>query len=259
MTSYNKDIDDNLIELKARNKELENFAFLAAHEINRPLRHINAFGQKLKTKAGEKLDSDENLYLEKIINSSRALQNLLEDLLQLSRISSQEKELEEVDLNLVISDVIEEFDEDIEKLHAQIEIESLATIEADKLLIYLLFKNLLSNALKFRKADQDPKIKIQSKNSEDYTEISFADNGIGFNEEDAQKIFRQFERLHGVSEYDGHGIGLALCKKIAKRHGGSITAHGIKNEGSTFTIKLPLKQSSSSSEDLGLQEIPSAV
>jgi signal transduction histidine kinase len=180
-------------------------------------------------------------------NAAKRMQTLIEDLLSFSRITSKAQPFVPVELKPILSGVINDLETRIEQVHGQIEIGELPTIEADASQMRQLFQNLLSNALKFHKPDEAPIVKISCQpvpgRESELCQITVADNGIGFDEKYLDRIFTVFQRLHGRSEYEGTGVGLAICRRIAERHGGTITANSASNAGATFTVTLPIKHS----------------
>ncbi|NME68323.1 PAS domain-containing sensor histidine kinase [Flammeovirga aprica] len=227
-------------ELILKNRELEDFAYVSSHDLQEPLRKIRAFGDRLSKKEKENLSPKGQDYINRMLNSAERMQQLITDLLRFSRISSKAKPFEEIDLNEVLKDVISDLEIAINEAEAIIRAVELPTIKGDITQLRQLFQNLISNAIKFRKDDTAPIIRIScevndSKSNE--IEISVTDNGIGFDEKYNERIFQIFQRLEG-RKYDGSGIGLAICKKITQRHGGDITASSKVGEGTSFTFTL---------------------
>lgn len=227
-------------ELKRSNKELEDFAFIASHDLQEPLRKILVFGGRLKEASKNKLEEKELSYLNRMESASIRMQKFIEDLLSYARITSKAGSFQKIDLSKVVNEVVLVFELELERLNAVVEIGDLPSLEADRTQMYQLFQNLFSNALKFRKEEGTPNIKISSKKLENgQFEIQVEDNGIGFEEKYLDRIFKPFERLHGRSAYEGSGMGLALCQKIIQRHGGNLTAQGLKGQGAVFIVTLP--------------------
>jgi PAS domain S-box-containing protein len=241
-------------ELERSNNELASFSYIASHDLQEPLRKIITFSDMLRMQYKDEQGTGKD-YLNKIILSSQRMKQLIEDVLNFSRVSSSERKFIKTDLRDVIKNVLTDFDQRILEKNATIHIEALPVIEAIPLQMRQLFYNLVSNALKFSSRKVKPIINITAsvlENSEkekyselnktvDYYEIVVSDNGIGFNQEFAEQIFTIFKRLHGKSEYSGTGIGLALCRKIADNHQGKIFASSIEGEGASFHILLPSK------------------
>lgn len=239
-------------ELQRSNKELEQFAYIASHDLQEPLRKIKAFGERLKAKIGNSLDVQSSDYLERMQNAAERMEGLINGLLTFSRITTRAQPFVSVDLKKVAKDVISDLEVRLEQTHGRIEVDSLPVIDADPLQMRQLFQNLLSNALKFHKKGESPVIKVYSKPLKDASDMVFSDNefyqiivednGIGFDEKYLDRIFGVFQRLHSRGEYEGSGIGLAVCRKIVERHGGIITAKSSVGEGAMFIAALPVKQ-----------------
>lgn len=233
-------------QLEKKNQELEEFAYVASHDLKEPLRKIVAFGDLLNN-AKSSLDPKTINYIDRMQDSAHRMMSLIEDLLQFSRIGKEDQVLETTDLNAIVNRVIQDLEPAIQSKHALINKEHLPTIMARPLQMEQLFMNLISNALKFNDKDT-PIIEITSTviidhpSGEDHCEILVKDNGIGFEEEHRARIFEAFYRLHGRSQYAGSGIGLAICKKIVELHHGTITASGGEGEGATFTITISCEQ-----------------
>lgn len=237
------DLEKYASALQQSNEELEQFAYVASHDLQEPLRKIQAFGDRLLGKENENLSESGKDYLSRILNAAGRMKGLINDLLSFSRVTTQAKPFSKVDLNQLAAEVMSDIEVAIERAHAQVEIKPLPTIEADALQMRQLFQNLLSNAIKFRKEDVAPVIRVYGQEGEEgYIRLYFEDNGIGFDERYVDKIFTIFQRLEGRN-YEGTGVGLAICKKIAVRHGGDIMARSRPGEGSTFIVTLPLTQS----------------
>lgn len=238
-----KKLNETLTELERSNRELEQFAYIASHDLQEPLRKVIAFGDCLKRHCAEILDKKSLNYLDRMQNAAFRMKQLIEGLLKYSRITTRAKPLEEVDLNDVVSGVISDLEVRIRKNKAVVEQGKLPRIKADKLQMRQLFQNLISNALKFSSAGINPWITVNSRNIDDQLiEIRVKDNGIGFDEKYLDRIFKPFQRLHTRDEYPGIGIGLSICKKIVDRHRGKITARSKPSEGTTFLIELPCNE-----------------
>ncbi len=233
------EIQDNKQKtLERSNKDLEHFAYVASHDLREPLRKISAFAERLNAKYGDKLEGDGTLYLKRMTDAALRMQNLIDDLLAFSRVTRHSTDVESADLN----DIIRLALADLEKSNASITLDKLPIIKANPIQMTQLFQNLLSNAIKFRKKDTLPKITVTYQQTPSEHQITIQDNGIGFEETDAERIFEIFQRLNGRSEYNGTGIGLAICKKIVENHNGTIHAISRPDEGATFTITLPNTQ-----------------
>jgi PAS domain S-box-containing protein len=242
-------------KLEQSNRELQDFAYVASHDLQEPLRKIQTFSDRLKSKFGDVLTEQGKDYLERMQNAAKRSQNLINDLLAFSRVTTKAKAFTVIDLMDVLKGVLSDLEVKIEQLHAQIEIEDLREIEADPLQMQQLFQNLIGNALKFHRLDITPIIRIQGQVLESHDinspsdleitqwyQITIADNGIGFEEKYVDRIFNVFQRLHNRDTYEGTGVGLAICRKIVERHHGELTAHSVLGTGSTFMITLPLQQ-----------------
>lgn len=247
-------LENKISELNRSNKDLEEFAYVASHDLQEPLRKISTFIQRLQHKVGEMLDEDAKMYISRIMASADNMRNLIENLLEFSRISRNQQPMEMTSLADVLSEVLSELDMAIEEAGATVTAEGLPTLEASPSQMSQLFHNLISNALKFRKKDVAPVITIASRNltreekkqhqlqpSGEYVMITVADNGIGFEDKFADRIFQLFQRLHGKYEYPGTGIGLSICKKIVTNHHGIMYAKGEPGKGSVFYIILPIQ------------------
>ena len=228
-------------KLEFRNRELEQFAFTASHDLQEPLRKILAFGERLGTKYREKLDDEGKDYLIRIMNASKRMQQFIRDLIKYARLTTRPELLDTLDLREAVMEVISDLELKIERVGANVEVFELPAVKGEKSQIRQLFQNLIANALKFH-GEEQPHIKIYSRRTDRDCMIFVEDNGIGFDEKYLDRIFAPFQRLHGRSAYEGTGMGLAICRKIAERHGGSITAKSKPGAGSTFIITLPVKQ-----------------
>jgi signal transduction histidine kinase len=248
-----KKADDAIREyaasLEMSNRDLMDFANIASHDLQEPLRKISTFSDMLSSRYADVLDNQGNDYLNRIRSSARHLQALIIDLLSYSRISTKSKPLDQVDLNHILKDVLVDYELKIEEKKADIKIQDLPILQADPTQMHQLFFNLLGNSLKFTKPDQAVVIQITSrlirspKGSQaelDWCEIKVTDQGVGFNEKYLDRLFQPFQRLHDHALYEGNGMGLAICRKIVERHGGEITAESQTGQGATFIVRLPL-------------------
>ncbi len=255
VTSYfditrQKNADEELKSLNKKleqsNSELQDFAYISSHDLQEPLRKVIAFGEILQRKYKDILGEEGSGYIGKMQNASSRMSLLINDLLQFSRVTSQARPFESVDLNDIAVEVLSDLEIRTEEVHAHISVGDLPSIEADALQMRQLFQNLLSNSLKFRKHDTEPTINIymkESKKNSNTVKIYFEDNGIGFDSKYKDKIFNIFQRLHTKSEYPGSGIGLSICRKIVDRHHGTIKVRSKVGVGTTFVIILPKTQS----------------
>ncbi len=243
-------------ELERSNRELQDFAYVSSHDLQEPLRKIQAFGDRLLTKEYQKLSDQGKDYVNRMLNAASRMQNLINDLLSFSRVTSKPKPFSRINLDQILSEVLSDMEVTIEKAAAEIIRSPLPDIEGEPTQIRQLFQNLISNAVKFRKDNENPIINIYAKNlqrqahltstpGDEMAEIYFEDNGIGFDEKYLDKIFNIFQRLEG-QKFEGSGVGLATCRKIAIRHGGDITAQSQPGIGTRFIVTLALKQPSES-------------
>ncbi|MBU1648049.1 MAG: PAS domain S-box protein [Proteobacteria bacterium] len=229
-------------ELERSNEELQQFAYVASHDLQEPLRKIMAFGDRLKKHGGPSLDERSLDYLERMQNAAGRMRTLIDGLLQFSRITTKGKPFEPIELGEVVREVLSDLEELLIQSNGQVEVAGLPQISGDRLQMRQLFQNLLTNSLKYQPPGEVPTVKVSGTETVDgWAEIRVADNGIGFDEKYLDRIFVPFQRLHARDEYEGTGMGLAICDKIVKRHGGTITARSSVGEGATFIISLPLQ------------------
>ncbi|MBI4848755.1 MAG: HAMP domain-containing protein [Nitrospirae bacterium] len=249
-------------KLRQSNKELQDFIFIASHDLQEPLRKVMIFGERLKRAYHGTLDEQGRTYIKKMQDATRRMQTLLNDLVSFLRVTVHARPFAAVDLSNVAEKVTADMKMRIEQAGGHIEVEQLDALDADTSQMRQLFHNLIDNSLKFRKKDAPPFIRISGKhirNNENaqsdltndgrFYQIIFEDNGMGFDEKYAERIFGVFQKLHGRKEYEGTGMGLSVCKKIVERHGGAITAKGAPEKGATFIITMPVSQPARSSED----------
>lgn len=230
-------------QLEASNRELQQFASVASHDLQEPLRKIVVFGDRLRTKVGGQLGEQGNDYIERMMNAAGRMQTLIDDLLEFSRVVTRARPFVAVDLAEVVREVLGDLEVLIESKGAVVDVGSLPTIQADPTQLRQVFQNLLANAMKFQGEGAVPHVAIRSEAAQcsgvPGWRITFRDNGIGFEQQHAERIFAPFQRLHGRSEFGGSGIGLAIVRRIVERHGGTITAEGNPGQGALFSILLP--------------------
>jgi PAS domain S-box-containing protein len=234
----NTERKNNELKILAQNKELEQFVYIASHDLQEPLITLKCFSELLQDEVKDKLGQDANQYLSFILESSGRMQELIKGLLFYSKIG-KEREFSPVDCNEVVAEVIQDMDATIKKNNAQINVQPLPKINGNAFEIRQLFQNLISNSLKFQKKNSIPKINISVKDQESNWLFSVEDNGIGIDKKDMDKVFVIFKRLHNRADYEGTGIGLAHCKKIVELHGGTIWIESTVGEGSVFKFTIP--------------------
>lgn len=227
-------------ELQKVNSDLQEFAFIASHDLMEPLRKIRSFGEMITKRYADRIEAPGRDYLNRMLNAAVRMQALLNSLLQYSRVTTKSEPLEKVDLTLAAREAADVFDVRLEREGGKIEIANLPVVEADVGQMAQLFQNLIANALKFH-GDAEPQVRIYSACNGN-CRIFVKDNGIGFDMQYLDRIFQPFQRLHGRSEYEGTGMGLSICRKIVERHGGTITAESEPGKGATFIITLPAKR-----------------
>lgn len=230
-------------KLEQLNAELQEFAFIASHDLQEPLRKIQTFGNMLIRKQKEFFNSEGQDYMERMIKSANRMSELLRALLNYSRSGINQLNYQPVSLTQVVKDATSDLEILISKVKGRVEISELPTVDADAALLRQLFQNVIGNSIKYRKESEPPIVKIYGRIADSVCHVFIEDNGIGFDECYRHKIFKPFERLHGRNApYSGTGMGLAICKKIVNRHGGQITVRSIPEQGTTFIVTLPIKQ-----------------
>ncbi len=229
-------------KLQASYQDLEQFAYIASHDLQEPLRKISVFSDKLRGALGDNLNTTANDYLVRIEEATQRMKTLLNAILEYSRVETNGTVLQKINTDYALKLALADLDDYIIRNEASIIMEGDFTyVMADLVQLQQLFTNLITNAIKYRKENLNPILIIETKTENGSALIRFIDNGIGFEQQYAQKIFQQLQRLHGRnSNYEGTGMGLAICKKIIERHNGSIEAFSRPNEGSLFEIRLPL-------------------
>lgn len=251
INALNHQLLETIDRLETANKDLDRFAFMASHDLQEPLRKIRMFSDRLYSRYEDSIDDESKLYINRIQHSAESMQNLIKDILTFSKISIEQESFQQINFHDVLNDVLLDISGFIKDKNATVVVGELPTLHVNPGLIKPLFQNILHNALKYAKKDVPPLIKVYSRNCVDddhehsktstkYCRIYIEDNGIGFEQKYAEQIFGMFKRLHSKTDFEGTGIGLALCKKIVEEHNGFISAKSTVNEGSTFIISLPL-------------------
>ena len=257
MKSYQRDLQQNISLLNKTNQELEQFAYVASHDLQEPLRKISTFSDRLQMKYKDQLPPDATQLIDRMVSAVSRMRVLINDLLIFSRAGRITPEsITPVDMTRLLQEVLSDLEVTLEEKNVQVTYDQLPVIEGSDTSFHQLFQNLLANSIKFASPDRRLEINIhhqlllgkelgivkESRWNESYCRISLDDNGIGFEQAYADRIFLIFQRLHGISEYSGTGIGLAICKKIVDSHNGFIQAHGYPGKGASFVIILPLRQ-----------------
>ncbi len=242
-------VAERTADLEERNKELQHFAYIASHDLREPLRKIRAFGDLLQNDAQDKLSEEADFYIQRMRSSASRMDDLLTDLLAFSRIATHTRPFTPVHVRQAISDAVEDYDLKISELDAVVDVQATGAVDADGSQLRQLMSNLIDNALKFRREGVEPRLRVHASvqpaledASEEVCRIVVEDNGIGFDEKYLDRIFEPFERLHGRSDYEGNGMGLAICRRIVQRHRGNITAESVPGEGSRFIVTLPVRR-----------------
>jgi light-regulated signal transduction histidine kinase (bacteriophytochrome) len=251
LDALNKQLEGKNAQLEQKNEEITSFAFVASHDMKEPLRKIHTFSEWLLETEKDWLSAQGKNLVSKINASVKRMENLIEDILVLTKIHSDAHNQEDVDLNTVLQKVMDEMSDTIEETKTIINTDEFPILKANSNQVFYLFKNLIGNAIKFQKPGCVPEVTITSEiingsevkinePRENYLKLSFIDNGFGFDQRYAKKIFQVFQRLHGRQEYEGTGIGLAICKKIMENHNGIITVISEVGKGSIFNCFFPL-------------------
>ncbi len=247
----NRKLQDNIDHLETANKDLDRFAFMSSHDLQEPLRKIRTFTDLLYTKYKNLFNDDAIKYISRIQNAAERMQTLIKDILEFSQLSNDNSRFINTDLNVLVKEVIADKEVLVQEKKAVITVKTLPSLNVNPGLMRPLFSNLIGNAIKYKKKDVDPVINIYAEQLDvndngnrdrKFCRIFIQDNGIGFDQKYAEQIFEMFTRLHGNSQYQGTGIGLALCKQIVEKHNGFISALSKENEGATFIISFPVKR-----------------
>lgn len=258
ITELNRQLLENVSHLESMNKDMDFFIYMASHDLQEPVRKIRMIIDRFCLKYHDQLDGEGQNYLSRIVEVAQRMQLLIKDILSLTRVSEDENPFEETDLNNLVGDILIDFQQSILEKKVDVIIEKLPILKVNPVLFRLMFENLISNALKFSKEKGDPIIRIfssipdeenvldKTRSQNNFYRLFVEDNGIGFDQQYASQIFEMFRRLHGTAEYKGTGIGLAICKRIAEKHQGFISARSKENEGTIFTISIPVNISTPS-------------
>jgi light-regulated signal transduction histidine kinase (bacteriophytochrome) len=233
-------LQKTLEDLQRSNEELEQFAYVASHDLQEPLRMVSSYTQLLERRYKDKLDKDAQDFINFAVAGANRMQQLIIDLLDYSRVTRKGKKFERVDMQSVVGQVFANLQQRIEESHAIITQDDLPVIEADESQIMRLFQNLIENALKFR-SDTPPHVHISIHKEGDFYIFEVSDNGIGIDLQYAEKIFQIFQRFNTSHKYSGTGVGLAICKRIVERHGGKIWLESEVGNGSKFIFTIPIK------------------
>jgi signal transduction histidine kinase len=253
VTELNHILLENISRLETANKDLDLFAFMASHDLQAPLRKLHMFSDRLYVKYSEQIDPDGRAYLQRIQQECRRMQELINDVLEFSQISVDKKSFADIDMDVLLKTLTLELEPAMREKNASIILEKIPSLHVNASLMRQLFSNLFSNAIKYGNKNGSTVIRVYSENSTGengqgadkpaqptgYCRIIVEDNGIGFDQKYAEEIFEMFRRLHPRTEYEGTGIGLALCKKIVEKHNGFISARGKHGEGASFIVSLP--------------------
>jgi light-regulated signal transduction histidine kinase (bacteriophytochrome) len=226
-------------ELSRSNQELEQFAYVASHDLQEPLRMVSNYTQLLGRRYKDQLDADANEFIDFAVDGAKRMQELIHDLLQYARVGTRGKEFKPMPAGDIAAGAVTNLAGAIEEAGAQVIVDALPTVSCDATQLAQVFQNLIGNAIKFRRPGSTPIVRVSAARADQATVFSVADNGIGIEPKYFERIFQMFQRLHGRSEYAGTGIGLALCKKIVERHGGRIRVESDPGHGTTFSFTIP--------------------
>jgi signal transduction histidine kinase len=242
------------LKLEQSNRELQDFAFVASHDLQEPLRKIQVFSGRVREESKQCLDETSLDCLDRVVNAAERMQRLIEALLEYSRVSTKQQPFRPVALEEVSREVVGDLETLIAETRGRIEVKSMPTIDADPVQMRQVLQNLMANALKYHRPGVPPEVVVEGRrmdgdNGNGVCEITVSDNGIGFDERFLDKIFTPFQRLHGKKKYQGTGIGLAIVRRIVERHGGTVTARSVPGEGSAFIVTLPVSHENAMSEE----------
>jgi signal transduction histidine kinase len=234
-------IEERNRELERSNSELEQFAYIASHDLQEPLRIVAGYAELMSRRYRGKLDRDADEFIGYMVDGVRRMQSLIDDLLEYSRVGTKGRQPEPTDVDQVLDQALRNLGRALEETGARVEAESLPTVPADEGQLVQLFQNLIGNAVKFH-GDEPPRVRVEAQRRNGEWEFAVADNGIGIDPDYGDQIFEIFQRLHGRDEFTGTGIGLAICRKIVDRHGGRIWLESTPGEGSTFRFTIPAER-----------------
>lgn len=238
---------DYAAKLERSNRDLQDFAHAASHDLQEPLRKVRTYAHRLRDRLSEEVLDERSVgYIHRMVEAVERMQDRIDDLLQLARVGRAEPDPRPVSLNDIVSEVLADLEVAIQETDARVSVAPLPEVVADPSQLGILFQNLVANAIKFRRDGEAPTVRILTleptvdEHGVTVRRIVVEDDGIGFEQQYAERIFTPFQRLHGRNEYEGSGVGLALCRRIAEHHNGWITAEGMPGEGSRFTLALPM-------------------
>ena len=247
--AYEKRIHERNEALETSNRELQEFAFIASHDLREPLRKIISFSTLLQEGEYGEFNDEGKVFSDYIVNAAHRMRDLLTDLLAYSRVTSKANPFKAVRMNALMEEVLDDLQLAVEESHARVEVTNLPDVVADQVQLRQLFQNLIDNSLKYHDPDRSPVIRISGSEDDYFVRYEVADNGIGFHQQYADKIFEVFKRLHDKQVFTGTGMGLAICRKIVQRHSGTITASSKENVGTTMRIELAKKQVESDGQE----------
>jgi light-regulated signal transduction histidine kinase (bacteriophytochrome) len=244
-----RELERKNAELERANADLSRFAYVASHDLSEPLRSISGFAQLVERRYGEAIDEEGQDYLHRIVAAAARLRNLIDALLAYSRTGRTELQVEQVDLNALLSEVVRSLAPLLDESGAVVDVADLPTVAGDASLLAQVFQNLISNAVKFRR-DVPPRVRVRAEREDGRWRLHVADNGVGIEERHRERVFEIFSRLHAQGEYPGTGIGLAVVRAIAERHGGS-AGMAPEQGGSDFWITIPIPEELDATESPG--------